>query len=507
MKKKEYNQIEQSGGSIFGKSYPIANPQWPPTINSKIAIKTHNYKDTFIGIPIKLINKGHAAVILLLNNTDYIDPYYILNGGNKNNKKTSDKNGILILLPQYQWEYISDEKFYEIFRSLNDKHSSLKIMTNKIKDGYDRFIRNLKKGMYNNIYIEGGNNGESKKNNNNLSYKEGIYDTLNINKTGVEGIDNDHTIKPIIVKPTSKKSIPTNKEKKILMSIINNSENVKDIEKVIVINENVAIKNLIIKKRHEMDEGDKIIRWLNNRFNIKHSPIRGLKYSIHNGYVHISRVDLPIKDIITRELLQDKKLTYFKWQLNRPIYYDTLKYVLFQNDFQKGISHNIKQQKEAELILSQEYIIALQPQPVYQLFCLKRLIFCWYADDNLEKNIRKIKVLINQYRAKNDAEYNKKYGVLPSIVIYPRYGYKSARIVNELLSKYFAYYITLGWQNSDPHYFRKKDELMYDTNGSIDLKLYFQNVINESKSSLKNDSFNFKYTRLNKSKNIYSELL
>jgi hypothetical protein len=108
---------------------------------------------------------------------------------------------------------------------------------------------------------------------------------------------------------------------------------------------------------------------------------------------------------------------------------------------------------------------------------------CWYADEELQNNIRKIKVLINQWRAKNNKAYNQKNGTLPSIVVYPRYGKKSAKLVISKLSQYFLLYNSIGWECSKPIYFVKINNLMWYTNGSIDLKMYFK----KSKKYYKNN--------------------
>ena len=70
-------------------------------------------------------------------------------------------------------------------------------------------------------------------------------------------------------------------------------------------------------------------------------------------------------------------LKYFGWQEGKPINYHTLKYVIFQNEYQQNLGDNIDQKREAEDILSQEYVIALQPSSLYQLWTLKRLIMKW----------------------------------------------------------------------------------------------------------------------------------
>ena len=272
-----------------------------------------------------------------------------------------------------------------------------------------------------------------------------------------------------------------------------------------VVNEKVAVEDLITKKSHEEDEGKKIILWLKKTFDEhKGSIIKGLKYKIFNGYVYIQRKGIQTSDIIDpSKHFKDKKLKYFKWQYGKSIQYDTLKYILFQNKFQKSLDQDLEQQKEAEQILSQEYIIAFQPQPVYQLWCVKRLLICWYADKTLQDNIRKIKVLINQWRAKDNEKFNKQHGVLPLIVVYPKYGYTSARKVISILSYYFSLYTTMGWKCSHPHYFNQYNELIYVTNGALDLKLYFRHTLDKSNNSIKNDSFSKKFTELNTAKQIF----
>ena len=161
-----------------------------------------------------------------------------------------------------------------------------------------------------------------------------------------------------------------------------------------------------------------------------------MQVKIHSGYVYITRTGATISDVITKKLVPS--LNYFKWQENKPIDYHTLKYVIFQNSFQKNIETNIVQKREAEDILSQEYVIALQPSSYYLLWTIKRLIMIWYGDTVVESNIRKIKILINQFRADPNQDYNKKHGLLPQILIYPRYGSESARIIISRLEYYFS---------------------------------------------------------------------
>ena len=279
----------------------------------------------------------------------------------------------------------------------------------------------------------------------------------------------------------------------------------KDVK--LIVNTNIALNNIIETPEDEINEGDKIQKWIEKVL----KPIfNDLQVKIHSGYVYITRKGATISDVITTDLVPS--LNYFKWQENNPIDYHTLKYVIFQNSFQKNIETNIVQKREAEDILSQEYVIALQPEPYYLLWTLKRLIMIWYGDTVFEGQIRKIKVLINQYRADPNQAYNKENGILPQILIYPRYGSNSARIVLSKLEYYFSLYIDetsndgyqdIQWKESHPTYFIKKNAFMYFSNGSIDLKNYIEASFNAN-SGFVNDIFTKDYSELIESKKVMS---
>lgn len=277
-----------------------------------------------------------------------------------------------------------------------------------------------------------------------------------------------------------------------------NFEEIPENEKELAISRVLSLENIINSRYDEIWEARKIMNWLKEKLdndkyykNLGGSPLKIFHYK---GYVYIIREGIDIQDKIRKELVPNLK--FLAWQYGYPIDYNTLKYILFQNSFQKSLFRDKDILKEAMDILSQEYLIALQPEPKYQMWTVKRLILCWYADTVLQDNIRKIKVLVNQWRAKGDENYNKKHGILPSIVIYPRYGFRAARVVMKKIGEYFFFYRNLAWICSQPSYFIQIDKLMYYTNGLLDLKLYFRNVIRHSKGSVKNDDiFNPKYTK------------
>jgi hypothetical protein len=98
--------------------------------------------------------------------------------------------------------------------------------------------------------------------------------------------------------------------------------------------------------------------------------------------------------------------------------------------------------------------------------------------------------LINLYRARGIKEFNKEVGVQPVILVVPKYGKESALKVLSYLSYYFFPYKNVGWKGSSPSYFNKVNELIYYTNGSIDLKKYIKYLLksgNKLISPISND--------------------
>ena len=145
------------------------------------------------------------------------------------------------------------------------------------------------------------------------------------------------------------------------------------------------------------------------------------------------------------------------------------------------------------------------------MWCLKRLIMIWYADQLLEPMIRKIEILINPFRADPTKDYNKKQGIMPMLVIYPKYGIENARAIIQKLSSYFALYINndesdlnnIQWDNSNPTYYKRKNSLIHYSNGHIELKQYFKFLMS-NKQEIQNDVFDSEFQRLISSQNILS---
>lgn len=500
-------------GGNFNNTSKMQNPKWPPTAGKIIIAKAPNYKETFIGKVFQNIWNNTASVLLLMNNKDYIEETL------RSNEIVSGKHGgrgLFLLLPSYNWQYVTSsglDKIVQLYGNLD----SVKDVNVFVKEGYDKFI-NTTKQQSSYLPVKSSDVNTSIASINHIGYYDDIDKTVD-----TKCKNNEHNIKDSNLLSRNDIDADTLFQEKALNVIINNKNEERNLldpvvkklindklklfeiideeESKIIVNENISINNLMKDIPDFTNEGDKIIKWVKENFSSKvkkedgiTSMFSDLKQSIYNGYVYFTRGGIDVDDKVTSTLVPN--LQHFTWQYNIPIDYNTLKYVLFQNKFQKTIKQDNEQQKEAEKILSQEYIVALQPEPKYQLWCLKRLLMCWYSDEILDNNIRKIKIIINQWRCRNDQKYNTQNGILPSIVIYPKYGQASARLVISQLSYYFSLYKNVGWICSTPSYFIKANTLIYYTNGSLDLKLYFRKAKENSNMALDNDTFSSKYTKI-----------
>jgi len=231
------------------------------------------------------------------------------------------------------------------------------------------------------------------------------------------------------------------------------------------------IKDTLIElqKFIEFDDGEKLLS-NTNLFDF-------LNFKIVGGYIEIVNINSTTDTrIITPELVPDlKELTF---QYSKPIDYNILLPIVLQNKTSQDVVINKSMIEEALIILSQEYILCFQPNCDILLWTIARIILCWYSDPKLNSNIYKIKILINLFRSRGDKEFNRDHGVLPIIQIIPNYGKKNALQVLSHLSYFFFPYKKLGSPNSNPTWFDSIDNLMYYTNGSLELKKYIKYLIN-----------------------------
>jgi hypothetical protein len=235
----------------------------------------------------------------------------------------------------------------------------------------------------------------------------------------------------------------------------------------------------------------------------------------NDNYLHALRNTLPLKEVITQELLEDDlmrdfkvvesedseedeyltrvprtkeelaevpSLYYYDWQYDQPIDHNQLKMALYTTQNASALFEEDRLRlKEAELILSQEYFIALNPEPRYQIWTFEKLIKLWYADSVLEAEIRMIKMLVNTFRANAGKRYNRENGVKPMIVIYPRYGKRSTTNIVQRLAYWFALHESaIAWKNNPPSYYKQMNDLIAYTNSNNTIKVYYRRLIDRN---------------------------
>jgi len=202
-----------------------------------------------------------------------------------------------------------------------------------------------------------------------------------------------------------------------------------------------------------------------------------IKFTIANGYIIITDVNQNNDNIITPELVPN--LIYLKEQYNKPINHVDLVNIILENAYNinNQDSNNIVQ--ECINILSQEYIICLQPKVNFLCWAIIRLLLLWYADPKLSNDILKIKILINLYHSRPDKDFNNDYGQQPIIMIIPRYGKANARYLRSTIEALFSPYIEIGL-NDNILGFNQVNKLIYSTNGSLDLKRYLNYLVSHN---------------------------
>ena len=454
----------------------LINPKWPPNSNSFIKVIDPLDNKEYFGTFKTTIWNSTAGVIELYNYT------YKDNSLNEFPQFNYGQNHFL-LLPTYKWSYESKNDKNLIDFIINPTDKTKQNIVPKVFNNLQYFKTNIKE-ITKDMIIE-ANNPYYKP----LLSSNGVdFSEINIDKLF------SSNFKPL-----------SDDFKKSLLNKLKSFDPIKESDVKLPVNQNIAINNLITDPDDELNEGNRIIKLINKMI----KPLFPDIYTkIHAGYVFFFRQGIKPFDVITKDLVPN--LNYFKWQDGKPIDYHVLKYVIYQNKYQQSIKENLLQKSEAESIIGVEYSIAIQCKSEFLLWCLKRIIMIWYSDPSIEHIIRKIKVLINHYRADPFNEFNKINGILPMIIIYPKYGIHNARLLISKLEYYFSLYIEdnkakdyqeIYLSNSNPTYFIKKNNLLYYTNGSLDLKMYIKESLNCDENIVDN-TFNDKMSKIISSKNI-----
>ena len=445
----------------------------PKLINTAVIQKGANNKSSLVAVHHLLettdqreINDGTRQDLLSIGTTDTTGTFITTDNKNKfvnNLNKSQNKS-------QEEDEGSENEEEKDKIKKYREQ--------DKAEDNYELYIRNTINNLFKSEYeIDHEEFFEDDK----LTAR--VAENLNLLAKG----EREEKIKPTI-------KLVLEKFKKINKSLYLDLTNTLLYKHIIADNklDNVSFgKELILRIKECLLNLQKKIRFEDNRptdeiinlFNY-------LKFKIAGGYILIEDITKENTNVrtITPELVPN--LNLLKEQYGNPINYQILSNIILENKSTLDVKKNKEIIVETLNILAQDYFICVQSRVEYLLWTLTRLILCWYADPVLNENIVKIKVLINLYRARGIKDFNKDIGVQPVILIVPKYGRDSALKILSTLSYYFFPYKNVGWKGSSPSYFNKVDDLLYYTNGSIDLKKYIKHLLktgNEIVSPISND--------------------
>lgn len=482
----------------------------------------------YIGHIVKIIWNSNGYIVKLENNTDFIDKtlsqYKILNDNNI--------QGYMLITLNDKIKKINFDQLQDLL--LNYDIIEMNALIKKINDKYEIFLKKNLLINFDNSFKNPFDNSFDTSNNSFNNSSNNLYD---INKFSIynyqAGQEDDYIL--YITKMINELFIENNETKweenfyigdsksidllgdeniediikPALISLLENFDKIK-IQNQIDFKNTLMYKHLIYDNQIDMlslgKEFISIIKKellkfqeeikLDDYSNILESTnlFDFLNFKIVGEYIEISS-NLNGNDfrIITPEIISDLKNLSF--QYSKPIDYEFLSTIVLKNKTTKDVIINKDMIREALKILSQEYIICFQPKIEIILWTICRLIISWYADPKLCENIFKIKILINLFRARKNKEFNKDYGVQPVIMIIPKYGKKIATKVLSHLSYFFFPYKKLGWDSSNPTWFDKLDNLMYYTNGSLELKKYIKFLL--SIQSTFNNPLNNDMTNIN----------
>ena len=421
---------------------------WPPIIGSNVTIKPPRSSEFLNGTVVEFIRNDTAAVIKL-DNSDYYEPVF------QEDAKFNYGKGMFLLLPTYFWKPIQVST-----TTSTDSHTPSEPSYPSKQTIHDKYQEFLKKGETDSMPL---------------------FQLADKNMNYFSEQEIDQKLQTLVGTQT-----PVNMERMTLLKKkLMLFEAVKPTDIGVVTSQ--ASLTTILNETDAAFEGRKVMEWLQNTLG---TIFPDLNMTYYKDHVYLTRVGISPTDVVTSSLVPE--ISYYSWQLNKPLDYQTLKYVLFQNNFQKSLAIDAGQKKEVEKLMSLEYLIGIQPMKKYIMWAVKRLIMAWYGDAELNANIRKIKIAVNLFKTSKN-KYTDDNGIKPQIIVFPKYGIDSMRRVLTKVNYYFSLYPELGDATSSPTYFKKVNDLLYLTNGIIDLKMYFRKVIAES--GFKNDVFNEYYTK------------
>lgn len=500
--------------------------------NGELILIHQSYNNYWIGVIINNLYKDYIGTILLLNDDQYIDPI-------------ANIKGVYILKNTDKWKQV---KLKHLPYLMNTSLLNLNIKY-KVKKNIKAFMHNLyqtggtnsnadklKKDITNkisesinyinvnppskNVYISKDMQGEAiyedrfQHENDNLIVTNNRYNIFNNNTLKEVELTNDDTL---FSKMGIKLDIELKHEhvpdlgsdiKKLHEYFENYDKYIDKSDEISPLSRILSFENHITDEKDMEAEGRKMIDYINNIGNIIDIRMGGNGKGLHElkniftskrdkNYVIVFLKGVRPYDYITTNHI--KNLEAFPWQYNKPIQYRALEPIL-RSDIIGATDYDQDQRKEAELILSQEYIFALQPKFDNQMLVAKLLLIAWLTDPILTQNIRLVKILINQYRARSDLPYNKTNGTLPSIVIYLKYGRQNIEKVGKRLAEHFILKDNMGWNGSNPSYFSKMTNIIWYANGAYELKLKYRKLLEYTNNQ--NKSFADNYTKFKEGKDL-----
>ena len=109
--------------TIQGKIDKQYNRTWAPIINSLVIIDHPKYVDNlFLGFIHKYLWEMEACLVLLLNNTDYVEKILVEHKIVDNELMAK---GTFVLLPSFGWKYVNINKLAENFDTTSENISNI----------------------------------------------------------------------------------------------------------------------------------------------------------------------------------------------------------------------------------------------------------------------------------------------------------------------------------------------------------------------------------------------
>ncbi len=474
-----------------------------------------------LGKVITILWNGNGYIVKLIGNDNYIDPMisqYNLLGSNV-------KSGYMVVTKNNQIEIPNPDNLFTVTNNYLSKPEIRNQINLKVKNNFDNFITNeLKTIIPREQNINSNNNPSILPLPLQLSLPIGPGKLLNY-KIEDMGEDNyakyiAHMIKEIFISDDKTLFVEENRalsDVNVKSQDVLNEDNIKreikptlkkileeyspvDLEYYYDFKDSLVYRHIILNPDDTVSAGIKLIQMIKSNLLKTQSKFKledgdnmlelinlfdFIEYRIIDGYVDLVNKFVE-KDFQTVTKENCPNLSILNEMYGLPIDYKSLSEIILKNKTSQDVNLNQEIIRESINIMSLEYLICLQPKVEFLLWTINRLLYCWYSDPYLYNNIYKIKVLINLYRSRGIKEFNLDTDVLPIIVIYPRYGKTIARRCMSLISYYFFPYKRYGNPNSQPTYFNKLDDLMYYTNGSLDIKKYVKFILGKNKDKIFN---------------------